>query len=193
MMLDITIFQNCPVLIFGAKKILHRIKLKSLNFYAKIRVQGVQTSSKIFKKKSRNFVYILAKQCRSPFNLTNFFFGKKVWNSNFAGFWVAYLFSQFFMKYVLFYEKACNLVRWLKIFQLVLLEDIITPFSYSSLFCATGHYCPLVKYRLIIDSWPKDTRHTAQRPDATRTKQLISDHNSYTKWTFSYKTPFKYE
>ena len=62
-----------------------------------------------------------------------------------------YLFSQFFMKYVLFYEKACNLVRWLKIFQLVLLEDIITPFSYSSL-CATGHYCPLVKYRLIIDS-----------------------------------------
>ena len=96
------------------------------------------------------------------------------------------------MKYVLFYEKACNLVRWLKIFQLVLLEDIITPFSYSSL-CATGHYCPLVKYRLIIDSWPKDTRHTAQRPDATRTKQLISDHNSYTKWTFSYETPFKYE
>lgn len=102
-----------------------------------------------------------------------------------------YLFSQFFMKYVLFYEKACNLVRWLKIFQLLLLEDIITPFSYS--LCATGHYCPLVKYRLIIDSWPKDTRHTAQRPDATRTKQLISDHNSYTKWTFSYETPFKYE
>ena len=81
---------KCANVSYHHKKLLDLSKLlwtrKLLPGQVSQQVLDINLTKSQKKKKSWKFVYILAKQCKCPFNLT-IFFDKKYQNSNFAQIW----------------------------------------------------------------------------------------------------------